>query len=562
MSRVKEHNRFFRFVVKTLSRHFPFLWRYVSRLYIGVLKAINKKQYNTWANHNEALCFAQSYQSKNPLVSIIVPAFNTDKQHFLEMIYSVINQHYQNWELIIVNASTDELCKQSINKCVNIDTRIRLIVKEKNQGISGNTNEGIKNANGDYIAFLDHDDLLHPCALHSVVREIEQNNADLVYTDEDKVNEEGGFYFGGHFKPDWSPALLENVNYINHLSIIKTSYVKGVGVLRPEYDGAQDYDLLLRIIDKYNPRVSHVPKVLYHWRAAQTSTASDITTKSYVMEAGNSALQQHLKRCKIKATSEIIANKPGFYRVKYQQPEQITVIIGEVDSQYYPNCARWLGSLLSKYGANNIQLIIEEWAAGHQIRDIHSNTVFVPEGKSYLKNAVAAATNEIVIYFQVAAMPRTIDDIFNLAAVVEQTDTFAAQPVLVDRLNMIRDSGLVDEQFGLQPLFKGTRLGENTYFGNTDWVRNISRVSCGVVAIKKSNLARVVNNNDVANWLVPYQLPIEAAYTVWAHSVFHYKGSLALRQKSKYFNSQLEHASYQLLTKNFGWEKDEDIFDE
>ncbi|MEX0881317.1 MAG: glycosyltransferase, partial [Candidatus Saccharimonadales bacterium] len=216
--------------------------------------------YNAWASSNKDLCFVNKKINYAPLISIIVPVFNTRHEHLLEMVYSVVNQHYGNWELLLVNGSTKSDRRRQTVACAQIDTRIKIIAISGNKGISENTNAGLKETAGEYVAFLDHDDLLHPCALHSVVEALQSPKpADLVYTDEDKVNDSSESFFGPHCKPDWSPDLLRNVNYINHLNLIRTKMVRGVDGLRSICDGAQDYDLLLRIIDKYDPSIIHVP---------------------------------------------------------------------------------------------------------------------------------------------------------------------------------------------------------------------------------------------------------------------------------------------------------------
>ncbi|MCB1712711.1 MAG: glycosyltransferase, partial [Candidatus Riesia sp.] len=196
--------------------------------------------YHVWANEHEGMCFVEDdYEAIK--ISVLVPAFNTNSEHLSKMVNSVLNQHFQNWELVIVNASTNKESRSEIDKLTQKDTRIKIVNTKENIGISGNTNKGLKVTSGKYIAFLDHDDVLHPCALHCIADSIRNTNADIIYTDEDKITDDGNTYFNPFLKPDWSKYLFENVNYINHLSVIKSELISKAGGLRPEFDGAQDY---------------------------------------------------------------------------------------------------------------------------------------------------------------------------------------------------------------------------------------------------------------------------------------------------------------------------------
>ena len=264
--------------------------------------------------------------------SILVPAYNTDTVFLREMIMSVVRQTYREWELCIVDASdSDNVCrevdriKEEADK--DISDRIRIKKLGSNKGISANLNDALVMATGDYVAFLDHDDILAPDALYEVMNALEsgmerdgniyKNRYKLIYTDEDKINSAGTRYFDPHIKPDFDIDFLRSNNYICHFLVVKTSVAVKASGFRSEYNGAQDHDFILRcteIIDPYE--IYHIPKVLYHWRSSLSSTAENPDSKLYAYEAGKRAVADHLNRLNISAEVLNTAHL-GFYRVKY-----------------------------------------------------------------------------------------------------------------------------------------------------------------------------------------------------------------------------------------------------
>ena len=249
-----------------------------------------------------------------PLFSIVVPVYNTRPEWLDALIESVRSQFYPYWQLVLVDdGSTREETREAL-AAADGDDRIRVIRRESGGGISMATNAGIGAADGDYVAFVDHDDLIEPDAFLQVARAIQQTGADIVYTDEDKIDEVGEERFDPHFKPAWSPDLLLSQNYISHLTVIRRELVERVGGLNSEFDGSQDHDLLLRCSERAN-EVVHVPMVLYQWRAAEGSTAREFGEKSYPWEAGRAAVEQALSRREIVGATEK-GDRPGTYRIK------------------------------------------------------------------------------------------------------------------------------------------------------------------------------------------------------------------------------------------------------
>lgn len=249
-----------------------------------------------------------------PKFSVIVPLYRTPVDYLTGMVGSVIDQVYQNWELILLNASPEDATLQdALTKIA--DSRVRVIELEGNNGISDNTNVGIEAASGDYVVFFDHDDLLDPLALYYYAEAInEDGSIDALYCDEDFLNEEGEFV-APHFKSDFNLDLLRCHNYITHLLAVRAAFAKEL-MLRSAFDGAQDYDFLLRLVER-TTNIVHIPDVLYHWRISDTSTAKSAGNKGYADDAGRRALQEHLDRCGIAATAELTDNA-CFYHVAYE----------------------------------------------------------------------------------------------------------------------------------------------------------------------------------------------------------------------------------------------------
>ncbi|HSW85270.1 MAG TPA: glycosyltransferase [Candidatus Saccharimonadales bacterium] len=519
-----------------------------------------KRTYNAWATQNENKCFVEDAKVKNNILfSIIVPAFNTDPNHLLAMIYSVVNQHYDNWELIIVNVSDSFKIKQKISDSVEIDSRIK-VINSPNEGIAANTNRGLDIAKGEYVAFLDHDDLLHPCALHSMAYDIAVNEATLLYSDEDKITSDGSSYFQPLCKPGWSPDLLRNVNYINHLSVIKSEFIKRVGGLRQEYNGAQDYDLLLRIIDECKPKILHVPRVLYHWRAAATSTARNFDVKGYVLKAGISAIQEHLDRNKINGTVKSINNRPGFYCIDYQMPKSISIVIGPVALNNRSLCASWVNELVSLTPKN----IIIDWVIGDWYQPFMSESLkdtvklITSDSGNYWQTAAQLIKGDAVICFQSCSLPSSNQYFGDMSAAAMQLDSIVA-PVIIDNFKAILYSSLIESSYGLQPLFYGFKFGADSYYGSTEWNRNVSAISGQTFALSRQRfiqLAKYITDSVITTeMLVKFHEVQSCLFVSYAHTPFTYKGPLidAPLSNINYFNPQLTKAQNGMSMTESDW---------
>ena len=279
-----------------------------------------------------------------PLISFLVPLYQPDLRFMREMLESVERQTYGNWELILADGGGTEA---AANLAASFqDPRIHYGRLEENGGISRNTNAAASMASGDYIALLDYDDLLTEDAVFEVTHKIERTQAEIIYSDEDKCDPTGRKFFEPNRKPDFNPDYFLSNNYICHLLVMKKELFLALR-LRPEYDGAQDYDLLLRAPWS---GIVHIPKVLYHWRTHPASTAGNPGSKNYAYQAGKAALQEYFRTCRIDA--EVMESRHnGFFRVNYrpdifsQRPE-VGVVGGKLLDEHH----RIIGGMMDESG--------------------------------------------------------------------------------------------------------------------------------------------------------------------------------------------------------------------
>ena len=285
----------------------------------------------------ELLVKQASYQpggEAGPKISIVVPLYNTPLNFLEELLDSVVNQTYRNWELCCVDAGQDTAVGQHVQARAKADPRIRYQKLTENEGIAGNTNHGFELATGDYIALLDHDDILHPCALWYTAQAIVEQGADFVYTDEATFEGKVENVVLYHFKPDFMLDNLRSNNYICHLTTFsKVLMEQAGGGERAEYNGSQDYDLFLRLTEKAQ-KIAHIPHALYYWRSSPNSTASDISAKTYCIDAGIAALKAHYARCGVAVDDvTLIPGTPGYYKTDYTMahPGRVSILIPTCD---------------------------------------------------------------------------------------------------------------------------------------------------------------------------------------------------------------------------------------
>ncbi len=309
----------------------------------------------------EELARQRAQRFREPVTfSIAVPLYRTPPQYLREMVASVQAQTYPHWELCLVNGSPEDQEVGRVLAEYAADPRIRVQTLDKNGGFAENTNAALAMARGDYIGLLDHDDLLEPDALYEAAcRMQKENRPDLIYTDEDKITSDGSEHFQPNLKPDFNEDLLRSNNYICHFLIVSRALALRVGGFDHRYDGAQDYDFILKCTEQAQG-ICHIPKVLYHWRTHAASTADNPLSKQYAYEAGARAIAAHLARCRLTGCQVEQKKDFGFYRVHYPVEGEplVSILIPNKDEK--ETLKKCLESLFAKTEYRNFEVIIIE----------------------------------------------------------------------------------------------------------------------------------------------------------------------------------------------------------
>lgn len=327
-------------------------------------KSIDPMHYNDWFNRHR-ITEEQLKEQRNtqfeyaPKISILVPTYNTPIPMLREMIDSVRAQSYFNWELCIADGSVDNIeIQEELKRYHQLDNRIIYKILDENKGISGNTNGALDLATGEYIGLLDHDDTVEPDLLFEIISALQDDEYDIIYTDEDKVSNDLSAYMDPNFKPDFSIDLFRSHNYITHFFAVKKTIMDEVGGFRSEFDGSQDYDVMFRCIEKSN-KIHHIAKILYHWRLSAGSTAENPESKMYCYDAGKHAIEAHLERVGIKGKVEH-AGLWGMYHTSYDVigSPLVSVIIANKD--HAKDLDKCIKSILKKSTYKNLEFIIVE----------------------------------------------------------------------------------------------------------------------------------------------------------------------------------------------------------
>ena len=278
------------------------------------------------------------------------------------MVETIKEQTYPNWELCLSDGSgANSPIAGLLESLAASDERIKVVSHEESLQISENTNAAIEIATGDYIAFADHDDELTPNALFECVKALNKNrDVKVLYSDEDKMSMDGHKFFQPHFKPDYNPDLLCTVNYICHLFVVDRKVIEQVGTLRKEFDGAQDYDFIFRCIEAVSPEeICHVPKILYHWRCHEESTAENPESKTYAFESGKRAIEEHYRRTGIDA--EVYQGEfLGLYRTRFHRDHDPLISIIIPNKDHIDDLKRCMDSIDQKSTYKNYEYIIVE----------------------------------------------------------------------------------------------------------------------------------------------------------------------------------------------------------
>lgn len=433
-----------------------------------------------------------------PKISVLVPMYNTPYNFFSELVDSLINQTYSNWELCLADGSPKE--DEKLKSIINKDNRIKYKFLNENKGIAGNTNEAIAMATGDFIALFDHDDLLPAFSLYEVVKCINENpEVEFIYSDEDKITTLDEPRFNPHFKPDFSLDFLRANNYICHFSVFKKELMDKLGGERSKYDGAQDFDIILRVAENTD-KIVHIPKVLYHWRVHPNSTSQANTdAKPYAFEAGIPAIQDHLERMGLKGKVEHGASL-GTYRIRYDvigNPKVSIIIPNKDGKKYLEPCIK---SILEKTTYNNYEIVVVENNSTEQetfefYKELEKNDKIIilkyPEkGFNYSKiinYGVKNCTGDFVVQLNSDTEIVTPDWLEDMIGFAQREDVGAVGALLYYPDNTIQHAGIV---LGVDRvaahLFRGLPKYVHGYFARESTIQDFSAVTAACIMSKKS----------------------------------------------------------------------------
>jgi glycosyltransferase involved in cell wall biosynthesis len=429
---------------------------------------------------------------ERPLMSIVTPVFETPELILRACLDSVLAQDYEQWELCLVNdGSASPHVREILDAYSHRDPRVKVHHLHKNQGIAQATNEAIKMAHGDFVGFLDHDDALAPHALCQVALAIaERRETDLLYSDEDRIDMKG-YRVLPFFKPEWSPDLFRACNYICHFLVVRRSLGQSLGWLRPGFDGAQDFDLALRLVEKTD-RIVRIPEVLYHWRSAPESTALDIASKPKASKAGIAALQEHLAR--VGERAEVSSPAPTVYRLRHPVPPRtrVSLIIavraaGAPVQRLVAQSRGLRDSLVTDVILVGIAEATRTRASrrGPHIRMLGWGDAFHPA--AMWNEGARHSTAEVLIFLHDDVELPDPESILELAGQARRANIGAVGPKVFYPDGLLAAAGFVLPPNGnLLPLFAHQEDAWSwTSFGSTEWTRNYSTVAGPCLAVAR-----------------------------------------------------------------------------
>ena len=499
-----------------------------------------------------------------PKISVVVPAYQTPEVFLRQMIDSLLEQTYDNWELCIADASPENASMEYVLKeYASRDSRILWKKLEKNQGIAGNTNEAIAMASGEFVGLLDHDDLLAPNALYEIASALEHEpDIDVLYTDEDKVRGDGLEHFQPHFKPDFSPDLLRSNNYICHFFVARRSLIEKVGGFSSAFDGAQDHDFIFRCTEQAG-KIHHIPEILYHWRTHQSSTADNPESKLYAFEAGKRAVEANLYRCGLKG--QVSHTKDyGFYRVKYQVQGTplVSIIIPNKDAR--DDLEKCVHSILEKSTYQNIEiLIVENNSTGSEIYSYYKELSKNPKVRllrwkhpfnySAINNyAASKAKGEYLLFLNNDTEVITPDWIEEMLGFCQRKDTAIVGAKLYYGNNTIQHAGTVIGIGGIAGhMFVDMERERSGYMHKASIIQDLSAVTAACMMVKRQVFEEVhgfeetltVAFNDVDFCLRVRERGYLVVYDPYVE-LYHYesksRGTEDSKEKVRRFQSEIE----------------------
>lgn len=420
--------------------------------------------------------------------SIIVPLYNTPQKFLDEMILSVQGQTYANWELCLADGSTEghEYVEATCLAYGQNDGRIRYKKLACNQGISGNTNECIEMATGEYIALLDHDDVLHPAALYEMMCAICDKQADFIYTDELVFERDISNPITVHFKPDFATDNLRANNYICHFTAFKRSLLSKVGQFSPAHDGSQDHDMFLKLT-QHATHIVHIPKVLYYWRSHSGSVASGVSVKNYCIDAGILAVSDHLKRVGLHGKVESVPNAGAIYRIRYEIKEKPMIsIIVHGSGKFTSECA---SRLQSQINYENYEIIIEKNAENQQSfseKILYTRTLGM-KPVEMINHMAAVSNGKYLLFLDSRMRVQSPDFIEELLMYAQREDVGAVGGKAYSADGAIYHAGILVNKGSFGDIYYGLDSHNMGYMGRLTYPQNLSAVSACSMMVSRAD---------------------------------------------------------------------------
>jgi len=470
-------------------------------------------QYQRWLKIHDSLSkdeiarlthIADALENK-PIISIIMPVFNPKVKHLEQAIQSVLDQTYSNWELCIADdASTNPEVKETIQAYNKTDSRIKTVFREINGHISAASNSAFELASGDFVALVDHDDVLHPLALYWVVRMVNQYpDSEVIFSDEDKILSSGK-RIEPYFKSDFDEELFLSQNMVSHLGVYKTKTIREIGGFRVGLEGSQDYDLMLRVLEIVDPKkIQHIPRVLYHWRISRQSAAENVDVKPYALTAGKQALTEYLNNQNIKATVEPY-QKYG-YKIRYQMLEtkpSIEVFLNNISGSNTIDSVR---SLLTSTNYENLKVnwfSMSEETKG-QLDDFYDNRLRIVannnihQDENSINRRVSLSNADLILLLHQHCTDFSKYWLEELLGLVFKPGIGAVSPQLVFSNGLIFSSGIIlGAEMLARHVFHGIpKSGPDLYFGWSSLDKGYSALPPGCLLVKRKSFLAVEGFN-------------------------------------------------------------------
>lgn len=473
---------------RVLEKPAKTVWRKLHQQKPTLGNSVTQSEYQKWFEQHRASAEELASMRREvpalafqPLISILTPVFDTPVSWLREAVESVLAQVYENWELVLIDdGSTATDLLGALPALAARDRRIRLVRLESHQGISAALNKGLNVAEGEWLTFLDHDDVFEPDALFQNVRLIQEKpGIDLIYSDEDKLTETG--LDSPILKPDWSPDFFLSCNYLCHMIFMRHDLVREVGGFQPQFDGSQDYDLLLRVTERTN-RIHHIPRVLYHWRRSESSSSSDVRQKPGQLEASWRAIEAHLERRGEPAHVTVDWRTHAFcVRRELLEPIKISVIIPSSPSP--ESLKGFVENLISKTSYPNYEIVIVQVGERDKVHEDCADfrVLHFPHATnaSAAKNyAVQQTDSPWLLFLDAAVEPIEADWVTIMAEHVQRPAVGAVGARLINPIGTIEHAGLVLGVNGVaQSAFHGFPAEHPGVNRQLRMVRNYSAVS-------------------------------------------------------------------------------------